>query len=226
MWSAVLTRALRLLPPSEHQKEISAPVCSSSWFSPCFVCPCDTLTFEWDWTWPCSFYSTWLLGNTSIRMDRAASTALTSTSTASCLLFSPVSQLIKEAKRKKELFHSPVAVRLCCQRARWEGVMGGQHAKLQARKAGRRGQCCPYVSLCSHCASPVWPGTCCASPGTAQGHDNLLGGNQEKKCWDWTTAPWRALQRNSARFQTAPLVLAQPSPCWASLCFWKPARIH
>lgn len=45
----------------------------------------------------CSFYaSALLLGNTSIRVDRTASTALTNTSTASCLLLFTHIKLIKE----------------------------------------------------------------------------------------------------------------------------------
>lgn len=174
----------------------------------------------------CSFYSSaLLLGNICLRMDRTASTALTNTGTASCLLlFTCITAHQGGKNEKRAISQSSGCETLCCQRARRGGVMGEGSMQGRLCESGRRGG--KPGGAVGAARSSVSPGTCCASLSRAQAQDNAFGGNRGQKWWDCTTALWRVFQRNSAGFQMEPLALAQPPLCWASLCFWKQTRAY
>lgn len=175
----------------------------------------------------CSFYSSaLLLGNISLRMDRTA-TQLSPTLAQPLVSFSsPASQLIKEAKPKKELFHSPAAVRLCVAGGQGGRVWWGRaackvgSASLKGEEESPEGQSVLPAAL-SRQAPAVHP-----SLSRAQAQDNAFGENRgqnggiaQQQCGEYS-------QRNSAGFQMEPLALAQPPLCWASLCFWKQSRAY
>lgn len=162
----------------------------------------------------CSFYcSALLLEIISIRMDRTASTALTNTGTASCLLLFTCIRTHQGGKNEKRaISQSSGCETLCWQRARQKDVTGRAAGKVGSCKSERQGGkaggavCGAHTSHCALTArSSVSPGTCPASPSRVQAQDNVFGGNRGQKQWDCTTAPWKVLQRNSAGFSNAAL---------------------